>query len=64
MIREAIMSQLKARNISVRECALKNGLNYSNFYNFLKGNRRFPLPEIEKVLEYLDLEITVKNNPK
>jgi lambda repressor-like predicted transcriptional regulator len=60
MIREAIIESLKEKNISMRRCAVKNGLIYQNFYGFLKGNRSLPLDDIEKVLIYLGLEICKK----
>lgn len=60
MIREAIIDQLKKRKISQRKCALDNEVDYINFNKFLKGQRPFPLSDIEKVLKYLYLEITVK----
>lgn len=60
MIREAIINQLKERKISQRKCALDNEIDYINFNKFLKGQRTFPLSDIEKVLKYLYLEITVK----
>lgn len=60
MIREAIINQLKERKISQRKCALDNEVGYINFNKFLKRQRPFPLPDIERVLKYLNLEITVK----
>jgi hypothetical protein len=60
MIREAISDRLKEKHISIRRCAIENGLTYQNFYGFLKGNRPFPLDDIEKVLIYLGLEICKK----
>ena len=60
MIREAIINKLKERKISQRKCSLDNEVDYINFNKFLKGQRSFPLPDIERVLKYLNLEITVK----
>jgi len=60
MIREAIISQLKERKISQRKCALDNEIIYQSFNQFLSGLRPLPLDDIEKVLKYLNLEITVK----
>jgi lambda repressor-like predicted transcriptional regulator len=60
MIREAIIQELSRRGISKRKCAIDNGLVYQNFNNFLLGKRPFPLDEIEKVFNYLGLEIIKK----
>lgn len=57
MIREAITETLKAKKISMRKCALENGLHYTNFYGFLKNTRPLPVSDIEKVLKYLELTI-------
>lgn len=60
MIRTAIAERIKELKLSKRRCALDNGLNYANFNNFLLGKRPLPIDDIEKVLDYLNLEIKVK----
>lgn len=64
MIRTAIKQALKTKKISQRKCALDNGLDYSNFASFLRNERAFPIPDIEKVLKYLNLEINYKKEER
>lgn len=58
MIREAILTKLKEKNISQRKCAIECGIDCINFNHFLKGHRSFPFEDIEKVLIYLDLKFS------
>jgi transcriptional regulator with XRE-family HTH domain len=58
MFREAIKAELKRQNLTVKHVTRELGLNYSNFNEFLKGTREtYPLDKLEKVIEYLHLEI-------
>ena len=61
MIREAIVKQLKERNISQRKCAIDNEIDYINFNKFLLGKRSFPLEDIERVLLYLNFKLIANN---
>jgi hypothetical protein len=58
MFREVISSELLKQRISKRKCALDNGLIYQNFNDFLLGKRPFPVRDIEKVLNYLGIELS------
>jgi len=50
--------QLTELGITQKKYAENNGLK--NFNTFLVGRRAFSLSDIEKVFQYLDLEIVVK----
>lgn len=62
MIREAINNRLKEVGVSQKKCAIDNGIFQQNFSSFLSGTRPLPLQDLERVLEYLGLEIAVKSN--
>lgn len=57
MIRYAIKTRIKQKGMSIRKVAIDCGLTYQNFHSFLSGSRALPIPDIEKVLAYLELEI-------
>lgn len=61
MIREAILNRLKELKISQRKCAIDCELHYISFNQFLRGQRPFPIDKIEKVLNYLSLEIRTRD---
>ncbi len=58
MIRKAIKEALAAQKISQRRCAIYNEIDYTSFNKFINNQRPLPLPDIEKVFDYLGLEIT------
>lgn len=60
MIREAIKRRMKELNITQVRIIEDLGLNKGNFSSFLKGNRSLPLDDIEKVCEYIGLELKPK----
>lgn len=57
MIRTAIKAALAARKISQRQCAIQNEIDYTSFNKFINGQRPLPLPDLEKVLVFLNLKI-------
>lgn len=57
MIREKIEERINELGITQMKCAADNELSYSGFNQFLRGHRAFPLSDIERVFEYLGLEI-------
>lgn len=63
MIREKIKEVIDKKGVSVRSVAIACELEYNNFVTFLAGTRKtFPLRDIEKVCEYLNLELQEKRN--
>lgn len=64
MIREAIIKALKDKKISQRKCALDNGVIQQAFNSFLRGVRALPFDDLEKILQYLGLEIRDKDDVK
>ena len=59
MFREVITEELLKRGISKRKCSLDNGLIYQNFNQFLLGKRPLPVPDIERILSYLNIQLHV-----
>ena len=57
MIREAIIAALKSQGVAQRRCALDCGIDPTTLNNFLKNRRGLPVENVEKVLNYLKLDI-------
>jgi transcriptional regulator with XRE-family HTH domain len=57
MIRESIITALKNQGVSQRRCALDCGIAPQTFNNFLKGHRPLPLDKLERVMNYLKIEM-------
>lgn len=57
MIRKTITTALKNQGVSQRRCALDCGITPQTMNNFLKGHRPLPLDKLEKVIEYLKIEM-------
>jgi lambda repressor-like predicted transcriptional regulator len=57
MIRESIITALKNQGVSQRRCALDCGIAPQTFNNFLKGHRPLPLDKLERVMDYLKIEM-------
>jgi predicted XRE-type DNA-binding protein len=63
MFREAISDEIKRQKMTVKHVARELDLNYSNLNEFLKGTREtFPLEKLEKVINYLHLELNPKSD--
>lgn len=60
MVREAIINRMKELKVTQIQMAGDLNLSRPNLSNFLTGKRPFPLPDIEKILKYLNLEIKPK----
>lgn len=61
MIREKIKEAIEKKGVSIRSVAIACGFEYNHFVTFLAGTRKtFPLRDIEKVCEYLNLELQEK----
>jgi len=58
MFREVIQAELKKKRISQRKCARDNGIHHQNLNEFLLGKRSIPYNDIEKILNYLSIELT------
>lgn len=57
MIRESIQQALKSQGVSQRRCALDCGMAPQNLNQFLKGRRQMPVGTIEKIMQYLKIEL-------
>lgn len=57
MIRDAIKNRMKELKITQAKVADTLDLNKGNFSSFLKGNRPLPLEDIEKICEFLKLQL-------
>lgn len=55
MIRELIRNRLNELGISDRKFALKMGINYTTFGNYMRDQRNLPYDDLERVLIDLDL---------
>jgi len=63
MFREAIQAELKKQRISQRKCARDNGIHHQNLNEFLLGKRSIPFQDIEKILQYLGIELSTNPFP-
>jgi lambda repressor-like predicted transcriptional regulator len=54
-LRSEISARIKEEGLSVRQVAISCGAEYSNFTNYLKGNRPLPDKYLERVLALLKL---------
>lgn len=61
MIREAILEALQKRGIKQAELARHLEINRSSLNEFLKGNGKISIGNIEKSFLFLGLEIVLKN---
>lgn len=57
MIRESIIQALKTQGVSQRRCAIDCGIAPQNLNQFLKGRRQMPVSTIEKIMQYLKIEM-------
>lgn len=57
MIRETIITTLQARGVSQRRCALDCDIMPQTLNNFLKGHRPLPMDKLERVMNYLKIEM-------
>jgi len=48
---------LKDQGVSQRRCALDCGIAPQNMNQFLKGRRQMPVGMIEKIMQYLKIEM-------
>lgn len=60
MIREAILKTLKDQSISQRKCAIDCKIDPADLNGFLKGRKELSREKTESVMEYLNLEIRLK----
>lgn len=61
MIREAILEALKNRGMKQAELARHLDINRSSLNEFLKGNGKISMENIEKSFSFLGLEIVLKD---
>lgn len=61
MIREAILEALEKKRIKQAELARHLEINRSSLNEFLKGNGKISMENIEKSLLFLGLEIVLKD---
>lgn len=64
MFREAIKKAIELRNVTQAKTATENGIRYQNLSSFLSGKRTMPLVDIEKLFDYLGIEVKVKTRHK
>lgn len=57
-IREAIELQMKVIGLKSRALCNDLGLTETNFSAYINGKRGMPMSDVERVCEYLGLEIT------
>lgn len=57
MIREIIIQSLKTQGVSQRRCALDCGIAPQHLNNFLRGRRPLPFWKLERIMEYLKIEM-------
>lgn len=57
MIREAIKTAMMRQKVTQRMLADDCGVYYTAISHFLKGRRPLPLDKVEKMLEYLKIEL-------
>lgn len=57
MIRESIQQALKSQGVSQRRCAIDCGIAPQNLNQFLKNRRPMPVDMIERVMQYLKIEM-------
>lgn len=60
MVRVAINNRIIGLKLSKQKVALDNNLFYTDFNEFILERKSLPVEHIEKVLEYLRLEIATK----
>ena len=61
MIRTAIKNAMEAKGIRQQELADVLGVSKSSVSNYLAGRRKLKIENIEKALEFLGLEIVLKD---
>ncbi len=57
MIREAIKARMKELKVTQQQLADELNISRPNLSNFITGKRSFPLDDIERICEYLKLEL-------
>lgn len=57
MIRESIIQSLKAQGVSQRRCALDCAILPQVFNDYLHERRNLPYEALERVLQYLKIEV-------
>ena len=60
MIREIIIQTMEKRSIKAVEISTATGLNKSSLSEYLNGKRVLRIESIEKIMNYLGLEIREK----
>lgn len=52
--RKFILESLERENVSIRKLAATVGMNYSNLFQYLKGNRPIPEKYLERIIGLLE----------